>query len=95
MVESLSSKRKRKSQAKPPHLLRYRRGIAGDHSQRDQAICARRAAGITLEKIGVEFGLSRERVSQIVRKEERRLQRAERLAPLRAAFAEGRSITGT
>lgn len=87
------ARRKRKSQAKPAHLHRYRRGDRGDHSARDAAIRARRKEGATLEQIGKEHGLSRTAVSHVLSQHERKAKRAERLAPLRATFAKG--VTGT
>jgi DNA-binding NarL/FixJ family response regulator len=86
--ESLSmASRRRKSQAKPAHLLRYRRGIPGDYTERDRAICQKRAEGLSYNKIGLEYGLSHTRVADIVRKQQRSDERAKRLAPLKAAFA--------
>jgi hypothetical protein len=69
--------RKRKSRAKPPH------------PERDAAICARRKEGISLEQIGKQHGLSRPAVTSVLAKQERKVQLAQRLAPLRAAFAKG------
>ena len=42
--------------------------ISGDLTQRESAILARRLMGTTLEEIGYEFGLQRERIRQIVEK---------------------------
>ena len=56
---------------------------------RDEAIYARRVAGATYHAIGGEFGLSHERVRQIVNSERRRSARERFYAPLRAAFAKG------
>lgn len=74
----------------PAHLRKSGPGTAGRHVKRDKAICARRAEGIALDKIGIEFGLSRERVRQIVEYEKRRAARYNRLSSLRAAFANTR-----
>ena len=42
--------------------------ISGDLTQRESAILAKRLMGTTLEEIGYEFGLQRERIRQIVEK---------------------------
>jgi DNA-directed RNA polymerase sigma subunit (sigma70/sigma32) len=72
---------KRKYRTRPPHLLDRRRGPRPQNIQRNQAICARRAKGITLERIGDEFGLSGEQVRQIVLNAERRAKQGKRSAP--------------
>jgi DNA-directed RNA polymerase sigma subunit (sigma70/sigma32) len=46
-------------------------GTAGRNNARDAKICARRAFGVSFEKLGQEFKLSRERARQIVRRAER------------------------
>jgi DNA-directed RNA polymerase sigma subunit (sigma70/sigma32) len=45
---------------------------------RNQAICARRAQGVTLERIGDEFGLSGEQIRQILLKAERKAKEGKR-----------------
>ena len=45
---------------------------------RNQAICARRAQGATLERIGDEFGLSGEQIRQILIKAERKAKEGKR-----------------
>jgi DNA-binding CsgD family transcriptional regulator len=71
---------KRKYEAKLPPQLDRRRGPRPQNIQRNQAICARRAQGIILERIGDEFGLSGEQVRQIVLNEERRAKQGKRPA---------------
>ena len=89
------ARKKRKSRAKPPHLHGYRRGDRDDHSARDAAICARRREGATLEQIGKEHSLSHTAIGNVLRRQERKAERAEHLAPLRAAFAQGVGPTRT
>ena len=83
------ARKKRKSQAKPPHLHRYRPGDRSDHSVRNAAICARRKEGATLQQIGDEHGLSRTAVSSVISQQELKAKQATRLIPLRKAFAQG------
>jgi DNA-directed RNA polymerase sigma subunit (sigma70/sigma32) len=71
---------KRKYEAKLPPQLDRRRGPRPQNIQRNQAICARRAQGITLERIGDEFGLSGEQVRQILIKAERKTKPGKRSA---------------
>jgi DNA-directed RNA polymerase sigma subunit (sigma70/sigma32) len=59
-------------------------------SERDKTICDRRADGLSFDKIGEEFGISRERARQICRSTERRIKRGMRLSPLQRAFANTR-----
>jgi hypothetical protein len=80
---------KRKSQAKPRHLHRYRRGDRGDHTARDATICARRKEGATLAQIGKEHGLSGTAVGYVLAKQERKAAQYKHLSPLRAVFARG------
>ena len=61
--------------------------------ERNKRICVRydesRASGLSLTDLGKEFGVSRTIVSAVIRKRDRDRNRAERLAPLRNAFAKG------
>ena len=85
--------RRGKTQPKPAHPLRYRAGDRGDHTERNRRIYEKRAAGLTLEQIGIEENLSGTAVGYILRAKERKDERAKRLAkslsPLKAAFARG------
>ena len=88
--------RRRKSQTKAARPLRYRRGIPGDYTERDRAICQKYAEGVlSLEQVGAPHGLTGERVRQIVNKQKRNDERAKRLAPLKAAFARGNPTAKT
>jgi DNA-directed RNA polymerase sigma subunit (sigma70/sigma32) len=69
---------KLKGRPTAPHIPDRRRGPRPQNIQRNKAICARRAQGITLERIGDEFGLSGEQVRQIVLNEERRAKQGKR-----------------
>jgi hypothetical protein len=59
--------------------------------ERDKRLCARydetRPSGLTLAALGKEFGISRTAASNILTKRDRERRRAERLKPLRDAFA--------
>ncbi len=44
--------------------------MSGKHSERDARICELRRTGRTLEQIGQQFGLTRERVRQITKRAE-------------------------
>ena len=72
---------KRQYHARLPPQLDRRRGPRPQNIQRNQAICARRAQGITLERIGDEFGLSGEQVRQILLKAERKTKPGKRSGP--------------
>ena len=69
----------------PAHLREHGPGTGGRLVERDTTICARRAAGLTLDAIGREFKLSRETIRLIVLRgprgpefyEERRKRRAD------------------
>jgi DNA-directed RNA polymerase sigma subunit (sigma70/sigma32) len=63
---------------------------SADNAERDAAICARRDAGLTYTAIAGQFGISRERVRQIVDAWKRKRRRNDSLAPVRAAFERGR-----
>jgi hypothetical protein len=63
----------------PAHLRKSGPGTAGRNIDRNTSICARRAQGLTFNALAKEFGLSRERIRLIVRHEERRVQRNERI----------------
>jgi hypothetical protein len=65
--------------ALPAHLRKSSPGTAGRNIKRDINIWTLRANGLTLDALGRQFGLSRERVGQIVRKDERRRARNERI----------------
>jgi hypothetical protein len=62
----------------PVHLRKHGPGTAGRNKERDVKICRRRRAGISFDKLGVEFKLSRERVRKIVRASERAVASNER-----------------
>jgi DNA-directed RNA polymerase sigma subunit (sigma70/sigma32) len=66
--------------------------LGTDNTERDAKICARRDAGLTYMAIGHEFGISHERVRQIVAAWERKQKRAKSLAPLRATFEKWRRL---
>jgi hypothetical protein len=61
--------------------------------ERNKRICARfdegRASGLTLTDLGKEFGISRETVRLIILRRDNAQRRANALAPLREAFANG------
>jgi DNA-directed RNA polymerase sigma subunit (sigma70/sigma32) len=61
--------------------------------ERNKRICARydegRASGLPLTDLGSEFGINRETVRLIILRRDRSQRRADRLAPLREAFAKG------
>jgi hypothetical protein len=63
-----------------------------DNTERDDKICARADAGNTYTSIGREFGLSSERIRQIVTAWKRKQKRNERLAPLCATFEKWRRL---
>jgi DNA-binding NarL/FixJ family response regulator len=63
-------------------------------AERNEKICARKLEGVTNMQIGKEFGISRETVRGIIFRNQRRLARNERLAPLRAAFADPKQRRG-
>lgn len=75
----------------PAHDRKSGPGTAGRNVERDAKICARRNSvpKVSFDDLGLKFGLSRETVRLIVRRHDRLVKRAERLAPLRAAFAKG------
>jgi hypothetical protein len=65
--------------ALPPRLRKSGPGTAGRNIERDRAICALQANGLTFTALGLKFGLSRERVSKIVRDDKRRRARNQRI----------------
>ena len=48
-----------------------------EKADRNSAVVARRAEGLTLLAVGLEFGISQERVRQIVRREAEKKYRAD------------------
>jgi DNA-directed RNA polymerase sigma subunit (sigma70/sigma32) len=77
----------------PADLRKSGPGTAGLNIDRDKAIFGRRLQGHSLEDIGIEFGISGERVRQICTSQERDAERHNRrfkqLSKLRAAFQRG------
>jgi hypothetical protein len=68
-----STKKRRKYVKRLPPGKDYRSRMWEErYAERNQAILARRAAGVIFERIGDEFGLSGEQVRQIVLKAERK-----------------------
>jgi DNA-directed RNA polymerase sigma subunit (sigma70/sigma32) len=50
----------------PAHLRKTGPGTAGRNVERDKKICALKATGLSNEAVGKQFGLSRERVRNIL-----------------------------
>jgi hypothetical protein len=65
--------------ALPAYLRKSGPGTTDRNIERDIKICALRANGLTFDAVGRKFGLSGERVRLIVRKDERRKARNERI----------------
>jgi transposase len=55
----------------PAHLRTHGPGTGGRNVERDRKICALKATGLTNEAIGKQFGISRERVRNVLDAAER------------------------
>jgi DNA-directed RNA polymerase sigma subunit (sigma70/sigma32) len=59
----------------PAHLRKHGPGTGGRNVERDKKICALKATGLSNEAVGEQFGLSRERVRNILDRAARDLRR--------------------